>query len=406
MEIRGMREAEIEAMIGLQCLTNRPDGHERYTRYIRGDSSYELDQTRVVVVGGRIVSTLRVWDRQMRIGPSAVRTGGIGGVCTHPEHRKKGYASAMMRDAIEWLRQSGYEVGVLFSEIPFVFYRRLGWECLPQAGFHIKRQQVVGLQETDWQIEPFEEELDLEDAAALYDVYNARQSGAILRPRFHWDTAPARIRDLFPTVVARRGNTLGGFLNFLVEGTRVNVLEVAYERSDPTILAALANHLLRCCEQEGIEEIEGEIPHRHPLVDVLVRGSVGDLSLTGKTSMMLYAVNLLSLMQKVLPELQVRLDASGQRFAPVSLRFEINEQQCALRLNDSGLLEVLDADPRAASSNLPGESFWRLLLGESSWSQLEPGLQAQGISTRPEVAALMPVLFPPQEVTFWGTDHF
>ncbi len=406
MEIRGLRQEEMEEMIELLCLIHRPDGRERYTRYILGDSSYTWEQTRVVVVDGRIVATLRIWDRQMRIGSSVVRMGGIGGVGTLPQHRGKGYASAMMRDAVDYMHRSGYQVGVLFSEIPFVFYRRLGWECLPRAGFCIRRQQAVETQETTWQVEAFDEGRDLEQAVVLYHAYNARQSGTILRPRAHWDTAPARIRHLFPTVVARRGDVLGGYLNFLVAEKRVEVLEVAYEPSDPTILTALIQHLLHFCEDQGIEEVFGEIPHRHPLVDVLVRSSAGDLSLSGQTSMMFYAVDLLSLMQKVLPELQARLDRSARRFAPVAFGFELNEQVCALQLDAAGKLEVLEADPLVEPLNLPGEFFWRLLMGESSTSQLEPALEVQGISLRPEIGALLSVLFPPREVLFWETDHF
>jgi predicted N-acetyltransferase YhbS len=406
MEIRGMRESEMEEMIELLCLINRPDGHQRYTRYIREDSSYTWDQTRVVVVDGRIASTLRIWDRLMRIGSSVVRMGGIGGVSTHPEQRKKGYASAMMREVVDHMAKSGYDVGVLFSEIPFVFYRRVGWECVPQAGFRIRLRQAVQARQSGWQVEPFEEERDLEQVVVLHQHYNARQSGVILRPRFHWDTAPARIRDLLPTIVARRGDALGGFLNFLVEGEEIEVLEVAYDRENPDTLAALVGHLLNFCEEKGIKEIFGEIPHRHPLVDALVQGSAGDLSLSGKTSMMFYAVNLFSLMHKLLPELQARLDACGQKFSPLTLGFALNEQACALRLSASGQLEVTEADAPAEPLNLPGEFIWRLLLGESTLEQLESALQARGIALRPEVAALFSVLFPAQEMTFWGSDHF
>ena len=60
MQIRGVRESELEEMIDLQCQVFRPDGQQRFWQYIRGDTSYRLDQTRVVLVKGRIVATLRV----------------------------------------------------------------------------------------------------------------------------------------------------------------------------------------------------------------------------------------------------------------------------------------------------------------------------------------------------------
>jgi len=104
MEIRGVHESELEEMVNLQCLVFRPDGHERYWGYVQGDSSYRHDQSRVVVVNGGIVATLRMWERRMRIGSCIVRMGGIGGVCTHPDYRGVGYATALMKDTI---RRSG-----------------------------------------------------------------------------------------------------------------------------------------------------------------------------------------------------------------------------------------------------------------------------------------------------------
>ena len=137
VEIRAVREQELEEMIELQCLVFRPRGHERYKAYIRGDSSYELEQTRVVVVDGGIVATLRVWDRTVRVGETAVRMGGIGGVGTHPDHRRRGHASAMLRDAIDWMRGRGYLTSVLFTEVATEFYRRHGWASVPMPGFRI-----------------------------------------------------------------------------------------------------------------------------------------------------------------------------------------------------------------------------------------------------------------------------
>ena len=406
MQTRGMYEGEIEEMIELLCLINRPDGHERYRRYIEGDSSYTWEQTRVVVVEGRIRSTLRIWDRLMRIGPSVVRMGGIGGVSTHPEQRKKGYASALMRDAVAHMATSGYDIGVLFSEIPFVFYRRLGWECVPQAGFRIRRRQDGQVRPNSWQVDAFDEERDLEQVVGLHESYNIGQSGVILRPRFYWDTEPARIRDLLPTIVARRGDALGGYLNFVAAGKQVEVLEIAYDRTDPNTLKALVDQLLDFCQEEGIEEICGEIPHRHPLVDALVQACAGDLALRGKTSMMFYAVNLLALMQKLLPDLQARLDASGRDFQPLALGFTLNGQTCALHLNAAGQLQVDGAEVAEGMLNLPGEFFWRLILGESTLQQLQPALQARGIAPAPQLAVLLAVLFPAQEMLFWGSDHF
>ena len=406
MEIRGVRESELAEMIDLQCQVFRPDGHERYWGYVRTDPSYRYDQSRVVVVNGRIVSTLRVWEREIRIGSIAVPMGGIGGVGTHPDHQGAGYATALMKDTTAYMRTVGYDVGVLFSAIPCAFYRKVGWASVPLAGFRVTRRQSIGLGEMEWRVEPFDEERDLEPSIALYDRYNAQQSGSLVRTRSYWGSGPARLRGILPTVVARQGSRLGGYLNFQVEGKSANILEVAHDQTQPQALTALVSHLLQVCEREGVEGLYGDIPHRHPMVDLLIEGTAGDLFLTGNSAMMLYPANLLAVLQRLLPELQIRLDAASQKFVPISVYFVVNNQEAGLRLLDDGSLQTFDSDEGAIRLALPGHLFWRALLGESSWSQLEPTLHQQGISVEAELAALLSTLLPQRELIFWSPDHY
>ena len=406
MEIRGVRESEIAEMIDLQCRVFRPDGHERYRQYVRTDPSYRYDQSRVVVVDGQIISTLRVWEREMRIGSIAVPMGGIGGVGTDPDHQGAGYATALMKDTIAYMRTVGYDVGVLFSAIPCVFYRKLGWASVPLAGFRVTRRGAIDLAPTEWRVEPFDEKRDLGASITLYDNHNAQQSGSLVRTQSYWGSGPARLRDILPTVVARRGDRLGGYLNFQVGGKSVNILEVAYDRAQPQALTALISHLLQVCERKEVEELHGDIPHRHPMVDLLVEGMAGDTFLAGNSSMMLYATNLVSLFQRLLPELQARLDASNQGLTPVSVCFAVNDQEAGLRLLNDGTLQIFDSEEAAIRLALPGHLFWRALLGESGWSQLEPTLDQQGIVVETGIAALLSVLFPQREVIFWGPDHY
>ena len=58
MEIRAAHESELEQVVELNCMAFNSNRYERYWQYLRGDSSYRLSQTRVVVVNDRVVSTL------------------------------------------------------------------------------------------------------------------------------------------------------------------------------------------------------------------------------------------------------------------------------------------------------------------------------------------------------------
>ena len=140
--------------------------------------------------------------------------------------------------------------------------------------------------------------------------------------------------------------------------------------------------------------------------------SKGDLLLTGNSDMMLFAVNLPSLLRRLLPEWQLRLDQAQRSFPPLSLRLEQNNQQAILHLPPDGRLKVFN---QSLPSSVPGDPlglkipemvFWSLLFGESSWEQLLPALTIHNLENTDRVSDLMSVLFPSRTVIFWSPDHY
>ena len=411
VEIRAVREQELEEMIELQCLVFRPRGHERYTAYIHGDSSFELDQIRVVVDDGRIVATLRVWDRTVRVGGTAVRMGGIGGVGTHPDHRRRGHASAMLRDAIDWMRSRGYLTSVLFTEVATEFYRRHGWASVPMPGFRIAAPgpgtALPGPREGagEWRVEAFDEARDLEALMALYERYNAGQSGALVRDRAYWESEPARIRGILPAAVALDpGGNLRGYLNYEIDGGQAEVCELAVDETAAAATDALVRHFLRACAEQGAGEIVGELPHRHPVVDLLCEYCGGDLELTGNATTMWKVLDLHGLLSAILPELRQRAEAASPGQA--ALLFEAGGERCSLALDPAGRLQLDPHPPPGPALPLSGEMLWRLLLGESDWSDIEASPAARGEAVDPGRSRLLAALFPRRQVVYWAPDHF
>ena len=405
MEIRAVRESELEQVVDLCCLAFNPDGHERYWQYVRGDSSYRLPQTRVVVVNDTVISTLRVWERRMQVGASLVTMGGIGGVCTHPKYRGVGYASALMRDTIDYLGMTGYDIGALFTIIPEVFYRRLGWTYLPLHGFNVvcnSATRTVDLSE--WQLTDFNLETDLNAVAALYDLANAQQSGTIARTRAYWDMAPCRIREVLPTVVARQDGRIGGYLNYEIHEKTAEVREVGYIPDNPEVLDALVSYFLKACEAQEVEEIDGTFSPQHPFVERLTAGCNGGLTPTTDTKMMLYAVNLPVLLRRLVVEWESRIADAEEMFPPLTVKLPaLNNQQAALRHNADGTLQIVpeDADTIDLGVDLTEADFWQLLFGEIGWEQV-----SSEASVSPEISTFLGTLFPKRDVIFWSPDRY
>ena len=134
MKIRAVHETELEEIAELQRLVFRPDdpdGAQRFMTYTRGDPTYTVDQSRVVVDRGRIVAHLRIWDRRLGVRGADLLAAGIGSLRTHPNHRGRGYAQALMPDSERYFLEAGSNLGLLFTIIGPPFHEALGWLPIP-----------------------------------------------------------------------------------------------------------------------------------------------------------------------------------------------------------------------------------------------------------------------------------
>jgi predicted acetyltransferase len=130
--IRAARPADMPAVYGLLSICfpdTRPDVFRRETER---DSTFRWRHGRVVEVDGAVVGYLRIFDRRMWLRGARLRAAGIGSVGTHPDYRRRGLATALLRDTLALLRREGYHLSFLGSEVAAAFYERLGWRIVRQ----------------------------------------------------------------------------------------------------------------------------------------------------------------------------------------------------------------------------------------------------------------------------------
>lgn len=79
---------------------------------------------------GRVVSIVGILKRHIRIGELTLEVGGVGGFATHPEYQRRGYGSAVMQRAAEFMRNDlQVEFGLLVCDQDMIaFYNRHGWQ--------------------------------------------------------------------------------------------------------------------------------------------------------------------------------------------------------------------------------------------------------------------------------------
>ena len=103
----------------------------RYASQIYQDSSYHLEQSRVGLVEGKIVSHLRISDRVASVDDTTVKLAGVGMVATQADYRQRGYASALVIDATSYMEKHDYDLSLLLTIQPF--YQNFDWSAFPQT---------------------------------------------------------------------------------------------------------------------------------------------------------------------------------------------------------------------------------------------------------------------------------
>ena len=407
MEIRAVRADELDELVDMMCAAYRPESRPRFTKHLHQDSSYALHQSRVCVVDGRIVSYVRVPDRPIQIGKAVVRMGGVGGVSTHPDYRHRGYSTAVLKDAIRYMEEQGYDLSMLFTGIQ-PFYARLGWVPFPEHTFSIALRGTRTFGDA-YGVRAFEVERDIEGVIHVYNEHNRARTGTLVRSEQYWYDEHSRFMGVLPSLVAERKGRIVAYVGGSHREDAAYIREVGYLDGHSEALRTLAHAVLRDAYAKGLKSVEGLLQRNHPMVEILSEESGSPLSHSLSEGMMLRVINVQSLFERIAPELEDRL-AQEDRVASLpevhtSFRMAVMGQVCGVEI-EKGKVSVNSSGQGEMDLPLDARSFFKLILGDSSITQLREWLSYRGISLNAEGWDLLRVLFPVQEPIYWGCDHF
>ena len=133
MELRGYREGDRGALVRLAVLAFGM-GEAYWEQYYDPEKNPRMDPSLVYVIeeDGEPRATVTVLPMEVFVDGEPVAMGGIAAVNAHPAYRRRGYAGALMREAIGGMRERGMSLSMLH---PFAhaFYRAHGWELATEA---------------------------------------------------------------------------------------------------------------------------------------------------------------------------------------------------------------------------------------------------------------------------------
>ena len=107
----------------------------RYAADFRAVAESAYGKRRPFTVGlyedEKLVTSCKLYERELRWGSKTLRATGIGAVFTVPAYRGRGYASALLGTLLDRERAAGGDLVFLYSDIHPAFYQRLGFVPLP-----------------------------------------------------------------------------------------------------------------------------------------------------------------------------------------------------------------------------------------------------------------------------------
>ena len=183
MEVRSAHHSERDEVLDLLGHWYNDRG-EFFARYNHNDPGFRDALCLVARDGGRLVSTVQIFDRAINLEGQSVPMGGIGSVFTLEDYRHKGVAMALMRLSVDTMIREGFEVSLLFAE-RLTFYNQFGWREVDRKFSILAAADALNVPDR-FVIDSFETERDLAEIAAIHRSYSGRFNVTGVRDDSAW----------------------------------------------------------------------------------------------------------------------------------------------------------------------------------------------------------------------------
>ncbi len=218
---------------------------------------------------GELLSSFKLYRPRFRLFGETSRACVIGAVFTPRAHRRRGFADAMIRSALELSRRRGDGPALLFSDIGTRYYGAMGFVPLPSEEVWGRLGRHGRPAPADWRLRPASGE-DLREIGRMHDAWCAGRPIAFQRDEGHWEFLLLRTRLFFERLgdarlrprfrVALAGGRIRGYL-VTVEGQgECSLREVGAEGGDAAVMAEVVRLGLAGARSRGLRRAYGWLP--------------------------------------------------------------------------------------------------------------------------------------------------
>ena len=405
LQARAAEEAEYEEILKVTQEAFRKAAGGRSTgefeRNIVGatvtaDPNFRKGDLRIVEVEGKTVSMMLIIRRQARIGRAIVNNAIVSPVATRARHEKKGYCSAVMRDAISYMKQQEFDITTLWGH-PWL-YTHYGYSPAmvgPSVAIKPERCHPTEVKDT-FTIQSYEET----QAKAVTDIYHKDTINQVLaeirNPEpFEWKVHSPNVE--FQTVIDKKGIVIGYYSISRTAPSGRNLLEIGVANTEACKI--IFNKLLNYAKEKKLTELICPMTPQHPFAQFAYWQNAEHRITMASGAGMARILNMTTLLSKMKEELESRLNHSEFYNKTISLATKTGKETINLLINDGEIIVSTDKKKADHTVEAPLSSLNPLITGYKSIHELIERTEATINSIRATTKnlngiRLVDVLFP------------
>lgn len=195
-----------------------------------------------VYADGQVGAKLQIIPFQTYIQGRAFEMGGIAGVATWPEYRRKGWVAGLLRYALEEMNRNKQSVSFLHP-FSFGFYRKYGWETYVEfKKYKLTTSMLPTKKQTPGTIKRGNPELPV--LKQIYDEYAARYNGTLNRDDAWWSNSVYVKKGSQRAIYYNETGIPQGYIFYEVKEGKFTIGEMVYlnEEARQGLWTFIANH--------------------------------------------------------------------------------------------------------------------------------------------------------------------
>lgn len=357
---------------------------------------FRREHTRTLWHNGELACSLRMNTETLRLGEARLKMGGLGWVTTEPRYRKRGLSRTLVLDTLDYMKQHGYHVSLLFG-IPN-FYHRFGFAtALADYFITVDAAELLACAGPAWKLREAKPG-DIRAIQKIHEANDAPVACSLLRSAAHLTNKWERHKTFY--VLTTDQGKVGAYFIASRASDHLRVSEAGAST------AALCEEVLAACARLAAEEAVGGVrflvPPTHLFARyLLLHRSTHEMRVVRDCGGMLAFVNTTEALENLIPEWENLLAASALREKRIEFTFMIDNTPCRVRAN-RGAIDIAPASGKNKLS-LSSSDLIHLITGYRYPADI---LAARRRILTAEARALITTLFPKRSPYVWEFDRF